>query len=90
MLQQCFKIKLQSDKSKEFIQCWQSFTQHIKDMEGTSCSIKEQDKNNYELIFNFEKETQLNSFQQNEWYTFLMGGIQTLGQTFETKIRKIE
>lgn len=90
MLQLCLKIKLLSDKSKEFIQCWQSFTQHTNGMEGVSYSIKENDKNNYELIFNFQEQIQLDRFVENEWFGFLMGGIQTLGKKCEKVTTEID
>jgi hypothetical protein len=86
MLILSIKIELEPDKNIEFNQCWHSFVQHVQKMDGSSYEMKYLGKNTCKLFLRFEQQKQLDIMMQNEWYTFLMGAIKTLGQNFETEL----
>lgn len=91
MIQLTIHVDLLPDKLNEFNQSWGSFTNNAKHITGlTSYSMKSMNDNACEIILNCISKKQMDLFMQNEWYEFLLGAIQTLGDKSESKQESVE
>ncbi len=86
MIQLTIHVDLLPDKLNEFNQSWEFFIQHTKNSKDlSSYSMKTDGPSECNIKLNCASRKQLNLFMKGEWYEFLMGAIQTLSNTIETK-----
>ena len=81
MVQLTIHFKLLPDKLNEFTLSWESFCQHIKNTEGLSdYSLNQSEENNCEIVLLMKDQQSLDDFMQSDWYKFLHGAIEVLGE----------
>ena len=86
MIQLAIHVDLLQDKLSEFIQSWESFSQHVKNKDGlVSYTMKPAGKSAYDIELNFTDHDQLEQLQHDSCYEFLIGAIETLGNNSHTK-----
>ena len=86
MIQLAIHVDLLPDKLNEFNQSWETFIQHKNTIKGlTWCHKNNLGNHSCDIILQCNNQRQMDLFMQSEWYNFLMGAIQTLGDKSETK-----
>lgn len=90
MIQLNIHVDLLPGKLNEFMQSWESFSQHIKNYEGlVSYTMKPAGKSAYDIELNCIGKKQLNNLQKAIWYEFLWGAIETLGDKSYSKVNQL-
>jgi len=80
MIQYTIQFELHPDKLNEFTISWESFCKHSRDEEGLlKCNMSEKGKSLYEIEMKWSEQFYLNLFMKGEWYNFLHGAINVLG-----------
>jgi hypothetical protein len=80
MIQYTIQFELIPDKLNEFNLSWNSFHEHMKDVDGLStCKIAELSESCREIEMLWKEQYYLNIFMKGEWFTFLQGAITLLG-----------
>jgi len=80
MIQYTIRFKLYPDKANEFAHSWKCFCDNIKETEGlTECKMLELGKDNQEISMIWSERFYLNLFMKGEWYNFLHGAVNVLG-----------
>ena len=68
------------DKLNEFTLSWESFCKHTREEEGLiKCKMIDKGDSHYEIEMNWSEQFYLNLFTKGEWYNFLHGAINVLG-----------
>lgn len=81
MIQYTIQFALDPDKLNEFTISWESFCKHTQEEEGlTKCKMMDKGKSLYEIEMNWSEQFYLNLFMKGEWYNFLHGAINVLGE----------
>ena len=82
---------MQPDNENEFKLSWTSFYENIKEAEGLkTCKISETGENNYQIEMIWIEKYYLNLFMKGEWYNFLHGAINVLGNRSVITQRDVE
>jgi quinol monooxygenase YgiN len=80
VVQLTIHFKLLPDKLNEFTLSWESFCHHIKRTEGLSeYNFHQFGENNCDIVLLWKDQQCLNKFMQIDWYKFLLGAIDVLG-----------
>ncbi len=81
MIQYTIQFELYPEKLDEFNLSWESFCLNTRETEGLSeCTMKEKKANNYEIVMIWSEQFYLNLFMKEQWYNFLRGAINVLGE----------
>ena len=80
MIHYTIQFELQPDKENEFKLSWNSFFENTKEADGLkSCKIKELEDSHQQIEMIWLEQYYLNLFMKGEWYNFLHGAINVLG-----------
>jgi len=80
MIQYTFQFELHPDKVNEFAHSWKYFCKHIQKIEGLEdCRMADVGGNQYEISMTWSERFYLNLFMKGEWYNFLHGAVNVLG-----------
>ena len=81
MIQYTIRFELYPEKLNEFTLSWETFCQNTQETEGLNdCNMEEIEVNNFEIVMLWAEQFYLNLFMKGEWYTFLRGAINVLGE----------
>lgn len=68
------------DKLDEFSRSWKFFCENIRDMEGLDdCKKSEKEDDYHEILMTWSERFYLNLFMKGEWYNFIHGAVNVLG-----------
>jgi len=80
MIQYTIRFKLHPDKVNEFAHSWKYFCKHIQETEGLEdYRMAEVGGNQHEISMTWSERFYLNLFMKGEWYNFLHGAVNVLG-----------
>lgn len=80
MIQYTIQFELHPDKANEFAHSWKYFCDNIKETEGLNeCKMLELGEDNQEISMTWSERFYLNLFMKCEWYDFLHGAVNVLG-----------
>ena len=80
MIHYTIRFDLKPDKENEFKLSWNSFYENTKESEGLkTCNIKEIGDSHHQIEMIWIEQYYLNLFMKGEWYNFLNGAINVLG-----------
>ena len=81
MVQITIHFGLLPDKLNEFILSWESFCKHVENIEGlTDWSLNQARNNIIEIVLLWNDQQHLDDFMACEWYKYLNGAIEVLGE----------
>ena len=91
MVQLTIQFGLLPDKLSEFTLSWESFCQHIKSTKGLSkYAFNRLGENNCDIVLLMKDQQCLDSFMQGDWYKFLYGAIDVLGENKNIQQKQIQ
>lgn len=80
MIQYTIQFELYPDKANEFAHSWKYFCDNTKETEGLNeCKMIEVGKNHHKILMTWTERFYLNRFMNCEWYNFLHGAVNVLG-----------
>ena len=80
MIQYTIQFEQLPDKVNEFCLSWESFYLNTKDTEGLNeCKMTEIGQSSHEIAMVWSERYYMNLFIKSEWYNFLHGAINVLG-----------
>lgn len=84
MIQYTIRFHLHPDKQNEFSRSWQYFCKNVSDTNGLDeCKITETGDDFHEILMTWSERFYLNLFMKDEWYNFLHGAVNVLGDNSE-------
>ena len=91
MIQYTIQFKLNPDKSNEFAHSWKCFCDNTQETEGLNdCKMFEIADNHHEILMTWSERYYLNLFMKGEWYNFLHGAVNVLGDESVITQRDVE
>ena len=91
MIEYTIQFELHPDNVNEFELSWKCFTDHIREAEGLKdCQISEVGENIQQIQMTWTERYYLNLFMRDEWYTFLQGAVNVLGNNSVITQREIQ
>ena len=91
MIHYTIQFELQPDKLNEFKLSWDSFYKNTKEADGLkSCKIIETAESHHQIEMIWIEQYYLNLFMKGDWYTFLHGAINVLGDRSVITQRDVE
>ena len=80
MIQYTIQFELHPDKLNEFRLSWKYFCNNTRETEGLGdCKMLEIGDNCHEISMTWSERYYLNLFMKGEWYNFLHGAVNVLG-----------
>jgi len=80
MIQYIIQFELHPDKANEFNHSWKYFFKHVQETDGLEdCRMTEVEGIHYEISMTWSERFYLNLFMKGEWYNFLHGAVNVLG-----------
>ena len=80
MIHYTIQFELHPDKATEFAHSWKYFCEHTKETEGLrDCKMLEIEDNCHEISMTWTERFYMNRFMRGEWYNFLQGAVNVLG-----------
>ena len=91
MIHYTIQFELNPDKLNEFNLSWNSFCENTKEAEGLkSCQIKELGNMLHQIEMIWLEQYYINLFMKGDWYNFLIGAINVLGDRSIITQRDVE
>ncbi len=80
MIEYTIRFELEPDKVNEFTLSWKCFCDHAMETEGlSSCKMIDMGDKHQEISMTWSERYYLNLFMKGEWYDFLQGAVNVLG-----------
>ena len=80
MIKYTIEFELHPDKLNEFTLSWKHFYDNTRETEGLSnCKMNEIGENCHEILMTWSERYYLNLFMKGEWFNFLHGAVNVLG-----------
>lgn len=80
MIEYTIRFELNPDKLNEFSLSWKFFCNNTKEAEGlSSCKMIDMGDNHHEISMTWSERYYLSLFMKGEWYDFLHGAVNVLG-----------
>ena len=80
MIRYTIQFKLHPDKANEFAHSWKCFYDNTRETEGLDdCKMIEVRDSHHEILMTWSERYYLNLFMKGEWYNFLHGAVNVLG-----------
>ena len=80
MILYTIQFELYPDKANEFALSWKYFCEHTRETEGLrDCKMTETPGNCQEISMTWTERYHLNKFMRGDWYNFLQGAVNVLG-----------
>jgi hypothetical protein len=80
MIEYTIRFELEPDKVNEFTHSWKCFYDNTKETDGLSnCNMVDRGDKHYEISMTWAERFYLNLFMKGEWYDFLQGAVNVLG-----------
>jgi hypothetical protein len=80
MIEYTIRFELELDKVNEFTLSWKCFCDHTMETEGLSnCKMIDTGDKHHEISMTWSERFYLNLFMKGEWYDFLQGAVNVLG-----------
>lgn len=91
MIQYTIQFKLPADKTNEFAHSWKCFCDNTLETEGLSdCKMSSIGESSHKISMTWSERYYLNLFMKGEWYNFLHGAVNVLGDESVITQRDIE
>ncbi len=91
MIKYTIQFELHPDKANEFVLSWKYFCKHIQETDGLEdCRMADVGGNQYEIYMAWSERFYLNLFMKGEWYNFLHGAVNVLGDKSIITQKEIE
>jgi len=80
MIKYTIQFELHPDKLNEFSLFWKRFYKSNREAEGLNdCKMVEIGDNHHEILMTWSEQYYLNLFMKGEWYNYLHGAVNVLG-----------
>jgi hypothetical protein len=80
MIEYTIQFELHPDKVNEFALSWKFFCDQTMETEGlSSCKMIDMGDKHHEISMTWSERYYLNLFMKGEWYDFLQGAVNVLG-----------
>jgi hypothetical protein len=80
MIQYTIQFKLHPEKANELAHSWKYFCDNTKETVGLNeCKILELGEDHHEISMTWSERYYLNLFMKGEWYNFIHGAVNVLG-----------
>lgn len=80
MILYTIQFELHPEKANEFALSWKYFCEQTKETEGLrDCKRSEIGDNQCEILMTWTERYHLNKFMRGDWYNFLQGAVNVLG-----------